>query len=561
MPLARGIMQFGRINVYPTTTTLVSVNPPDVGFCGENITFTVTVSNNRGIGFPVPTGTVLIKDSLTNTTLASGSLSGGTSIIVSTISISNNQIYAQYVGIVNQFGASQSDPPIPYNVSLIDTITTATNTPGADFCFHNNFNLTAHVKRASNNAAVTSGTVQFNLYSDAVSFVTIGTASLNGSGDATIVLPADSTVPGNNYYVQALYLGATCFRTSTSPAGVSGTLIQSVGITQNTTTATVTGGSGSFCINSSRTFTASVSSLFLGGPSVGSVTFTAVKSPTTIILGTDSSVVSGVASINVAGGTFPSTGTWTVTAAYTGDGFCFGNSTSVGVSAIPSTFAVDFLKEAGPAAFCRAQSQIFSYVVSSTFAGTISGTFVLKSSLGTTLGTVITSGSSAGFVVQFTIAANVAVAGAQNFFVQFTPTVGSCYSSGNSSNFAVTVTSSSTQLPASTVLSISPASGSSFTTFMFTITVNKGSGVGPLDGAGSLNGSASLYRFDQIANAFVLVNNNIHIFDNGSFGSGSYSASGFPASTTAAYVVWNGNSCYASQISNLEPMDVFNPPH
>lgn len=567
MPVARGIMQMGRINVFPTTTTLVSISPPDVGLCGEPVTFTVTVVNNRGGAFPFPTGTVLIKDSITNITLASGSLSHGLFdgyskvIITSTISISNNQIYAQYVGVVNQFGTSQSSPTVSYSVSLIGTTTAIAINPGTDFCFHNNFNLNAYVVRTVGSAPVTTGSVQVNLYTDPISFTTIGTAALNVDGYATVVLPANTTVPGNNYYVQAQYFGSGCSGASASPTGTNGTLIHSVSVIQNTTNTSALVGFGSFCIHSSRFFIAVVTSAFLGGPSVGSVTWTAFKSPTTITLGTDSFLSGGVATLTIPGDTFPSSGNWTVTAAYTGDGYCFANSTSTGISVTPTTFGVDFVKGAGASSFCRATSQIFSYTVSSILGGTINGVFALKSSFGNTLQSVTTSGASTGFVVQFNLPANTVLSGAQNIFVQFTPVGGSCYSSDSSSNFPVTVTSSSTQSPSAVDLLISPGSGSSSTTFMFTITVHKGAGVGPLDGAGSLNGSASLFRFDNITSSFHLVNNNIHIFDNGTFGSGSFSTSGFPMSTTGAKAIWNGNGCYSTQESSFVPMDVFNPPH
>lgn len=570
MPIARGPMQVGRINVFPTTTTLVSINPPDIGFCGDPIIFTVTVSNNRGVGFPIPTGTVLIKDSVTNTILASGPLVTGvsfsTATINTTISISNNQIYAQYVGVVNQFGASQSTPDVPYSVSLVSTVTTITTTTNSNFCFHNNFNLSVNVDGVGT-STVPTGSVQVNLYSDAVSFITIGTAILNGSGNATVVLPANTTVPGNTYYIQAKYLGAGCFGVSNSPLGTSGTPIHSYSLTQNSTTTSVISGSGSFCINSSRTFQSGTSSTFLGVPNgVGSVTFTAVKSPTTIILGTDSSVSSGIASINVPGGTFPSTGTWTVTAAYTGDGYCFANSTSLGVSAVPSLFPVDIFLHGGPTSFCRATQQIFEYDVLSSFAGTINGTFVLKSSFGTTLKTITVSGSHTGFVIQFIVPANTALSGVQNVFVQFTPVGGSCYAAETGSNLGITVSANPPQTPSSTVLAVTnsttgdgtpPISGDDNDTYTFSIIINKVSKIGPLDGAGSLNGSATLELFDTGLGAFYVYNNNIHIFDSGTFGYGTLVVTGgLPSSTTSARVKWNGNACYGQQFSNFVAMSI-----
>lgn len=571
MPVARGTMQMGRINVFPTTTTLVSINPPSVGFCGDPIIFTVQVANNRGIGFPIPTGTVLIKDRTTNTIIASGPLVPGVSfstvVINTNVPISNNQIYAQYIGVVNQFGTSESVPDVTYSVSLISTAITVTTAANTNFCFHNNLNLSVNVDGIGT-ATVPTGSVQVNLYSDPVSFVTIGTATLNGSGNATVVLPADSTVPGNTYYIQAKYLGDGCFGVSNSPLGTSGTPIHSVSLTQNTTTTTAgVAGSTTFCINSSKTFNANIDSAFLNGPSVGSVTWTAVKSPTTIILGTDSSISNGIASIVVPGGTFSSTGTWTVTAAYTGDGFCFANSTSLGISVIPSTFGIDFLKEAGPSEFCRATAQVYSYVISSSaFIGTINGTFVLKSSFGTTLKSVTTSGPSTGFVVQFNISANTALSGIQNFFVQFTPISGSCYSSDTSSNFGVTVSASPPQVPSATILAVAnsttgdstpPIEGDDNDSYVFNITIQKVGKIGPLDGAGSLNGSATLELFNAATFTWMTITNSIDITDYGSFGFGAYTIpNGISSSITSARAKWNGNACYGAQFSNVIEMDI-----
>lgn len=571
MPIARGIMQMGRINVFTTTTTLVSINPPNIGFCGDPIIFTVQVANNRGATFPVPTGTVLIKDRTTNTTITSGPLVPGvsfsTAVINTSIPISNNQIYAQYIGVVNQFGASESTPDILYSISLISTAITVTTPVNTNFCFHNNFDLSVNVAGIGT-VTIPTGSVQVNLYSDAISFVTIGTATLNGSGNATVVLPADSTVPGNTYYIQAKYLGDGCFGVSNSPLGTSGTPIHSVSLTQNTTTTTAgVAGSTTFCINSSKTFNANIDSAFLNGPSVGSVTWTAVKSPTTIILGTDSSIFNGIASIVVPSGTFPSTGTWTVTAAYTGDGFCFANSTSLGISVIPSTFAVTMIITAGSAEFCRATAQTFTYNISSSdFVGTINGTFVLKSSFGTTLRTIITSGPSAGFNINFSVLANTVLSGIQDIFVQFTPTSGSCYAAGTSSNFGVTVSSSPPQVPSATILTVAnsttgdstpPIEGDDNDSYVFNITIQKVGTIGPLDGAGSLNGSATLELFNAATLTWITITNSIDINDYGSFGFGAYTIpNGISSSITSARAKWNGNACYGAQFSNFIEMDI-----
>ena len=564
MPLARGIMQMGRINVYPTTTTLVSISPSGSAHCGDTISFTVHVANNRGVGFPIPTGTVYIIDgnNPTNPPVASGTLSGGNVVINTGLSNGSINPVALYVGVVNQFGGSQSDPAGLYSVSIIDTTVNVTNTPGDYFCFSQPYNLGAHVVPNSG-VAIPTGRVQFNLYTDAVTFTTIGFATLDGSGNALLSMPGGTTVPGNNYYIQALYEGGGCFGPSNSPLGTSGTLIHAIDLTQNTTTTTAGIASGStFCIHSGKTFTATVSSAHLGGPNVGSVTWTATKSPTTITLGTDSTVTGGAASINVSGDVFPSTGTWTVTATYTGDGACYADSTSAGLSVFPSTFGISMSYSSGSTFFCYATAQSYSYFVSSTFSGTINGTFVLKSSFGNTLATVTTSGSSGGFYVTFNVPAFTFSDGSQNIFVQFTPAGGSCYSATNSGNTGVNVKSFLNQSPSSVSLGVSPSSGYTYTTFTFNITVFKGSGTGPLDGAGSLNGSATLYVNYQDSGGWHSVNNNIHIYDFGSYGSGSYMGSGFSASNALFSARWNGNLCYNYMDSpNVAVSINYPPPH
>src|SRR5574339_370589 len=81
MPVARGLMQMGRINVYPTASTLVSINPPGSANCGDTITFNVTVANTRPPGTPVPGGTVYVIDQATGNIIGSNTLSAGAAAI------------------------------------------------------------------------------------------------------------------------------------------------------------------------------------------------------------------------------------------------------------------------------------------------------------------------------------------------------------------------------------------------------------------------------------------------------------------------------------------------
>jgi hypothetical protein len=558
MPLARGIMQMGRINVYPTITTLVSITPPGSANCGDTVTFHVTVANARGISFPVPTGIVSIIDQDTGTVLGSGSLVAGAAAINTFPANGTVHAVALYAGVVNQFGNSQSFPPEQYSTTIIDTTTTVTTSSGSYFCFHLPFSISAHVAPNSGMATPT-GTVTFNLYSDAVTFVTIGTSTLSG-GNASINIPADSTVPGNDYYIQAVYNGGGCFGPGSSPLGISGTIIHSIDVTQNTTnTVASISGSSTFCIHNPSTFNATITSAHLGGPSVGSVTWTAFKSPTTIVLGTDSTVVAGLASITVPGNTFSSQGVWSVHANYTGDGNCFADSVSPNISVTATEFTPSISYNSGSTFFCYAVAQSYNYHVSGPNGGTVSGTFVLKSSFGNTLATVTTSGPASGFNFAFSVPAFTFSDGSQNIFVQFTSDGTSCYGNVNSGNTGVNVKSFLNQNPSSTSLLVSPSSGYHYTTFNFTINVFKGSGTGPLDGAGSLNGSATLYSYDG---SFHSVNSNIHIYDYGSYGSGSYSQFGFSLSTTGFEGRWNGNLCYNYQDSPFVGVTINpDPPH
>ena len=555
MPLSRGIMQIGRLNVYPTTTTLVSINPPGYANCGDVITFTVTVVNDKGS--PTPTGVVRIKDSNTGnmiSDIAFATLSGGTATINAILANGSIQAYAEYVGIFNQFAKSKSDNVL-YNVNITSTIVTILNPSDGYFCSHQPYQLGAHVQPSIGGPA--TGSVVFNLYSSATSFTTIGSANLDGSGNAYINLPADSTVPGNNYYIQAIYQGAGCFGVSASTPGTSGLLIHAIDSSTNTTSISAAF-AGDFFIYSPMTIYATVNSAYLGNPSVGSVTWTATQDLTILNLGTDNSVINGAASLLIPDGTFPSAGNWNVVANYVGNN-CFANSTSSSIIVTPTTYSVSMLKYSGSTTFCYAVAQQWTYYVSSTLNGIISGTFYLKSSLGNTLATtVITNGNASGFYVNMQIPAFTSGIGNQNFYLEFVPDGSrSCYAASISSNTATSVKSFLNQTPNLTVLGITPNTGFTNTTFTFTITVYKGSGVGPLDGAGSLNGTATLYV--NYGSGYNVVNSNIHINDNGSYGSGSYASSGFASGSVSFLGRYNGNLCYNFQNSlsvviNIDPI-------
>jgi hypothetical protein len=223
MPVARGIMQIGRINIYPTITTISNIDSISPAMCGDPITFTITVANERGT--PVPTGTVYLMDR--QTPIGSGALSAGTTTITIPLNTGNLQLHAFYPGIVNLFGASNSSPIIPYDVYPIETQTTVLHTDDAYFCSNLEYELHAHVELIYGIATPT-GNVIFNIYFNDVDYITIGTASLDSSGNASIIMPANTVLPNNLYYIHAFYLGDGCYGESESPPGETGKRVNSL---------------------------------------------------------------------------------------------------------------------------------------------------------------------------------------------------------------------------------------------------------------------------------------------------------------------------------------------
>lgn len=231
MVIARGIMQVGRINIWPTST-IMSLSPPSPVTCTTVISFTVTVFND---GANVPPGTMIsVIDTISGLSIIFDLLSpisaNASRLIVSTaIPPGNFNLVAFYSGniggpdLAHQFKASKSNS-ILYNVNLVNTFTRMSAPPdGTSFSHSSSQSITAFVTLFSDLVTpITVGTVSFNLWSDDTTFTPIpGTASLNGSGHATLNIPANFTTPGV-YYIQALYLGDSCHTVSQSIPGTLG---------------------------------------------------------------------------------------------------------------------------------------------------------------------------------------------------------------------------------------------------------------------------------------------------------------------------------------------------
>jgi hypothetical protein len=289
-------MQTGRINVYPTTTTIPSITPPNgTAVCKDLITFTVQVD-----GYTAPDGYVIIQDVVDGYVVGSGTLSSISStasraIITAVLSNRPGNYVAYYPypyvlepqldrdangKVLQSFGPSQSSIS-QYNIGYAPTITTVTTPVGSSFCYHQNFSITASVN-TSGGAPITDGYVLFRLFTSGGLFFTDLALAQVSAGVATGTIPAD-TVSADGYYLQAAYLGEDCFGPSMSPSGVSGTPISAIRL--NATTVGLPSLLGTNCKSKRIMFRATVSATVLSAPSIGSVTFS-TTSPLSIVLGT-----------------------------------------------------------------------------------------------------------------------------------------------------------------------------------------------------------------------------------------------------------------------------------
>ncbi len=185
--------------VFPTSTTVVSTANPSA--FGESVTFTATVAAQIN---GTPTGTVTFSDG--NTTLGQATLTNGTaSYATSALSTGSHSITASYSGDSN-FTASVSTA-LSQVVQKSATTTTLSAAPGTANV-NQSVALTATV--APGNSGVPTGTVSF-----LDGATQIGTASLNGSGVATL---STSTLAAGTHSITAVYGGDSNFNGSTSTA-------------------------------------------------------------------------------------------------------------------------------------------------------------------------------------------------------------------------------------------------------------------------------------------------------------------------------------------------------
>lgn len=284
MVVGRGLMQIGRIQVYPTTTSIFDIDPINgVSVCGDLVTFTVHVD-----GYIAPDGYVIIQDVVDGYIIGHATLSpiSGTTSSATIEAVMSNRVgnYIAYYSypyvlqtvtdkngfgqVLQSFGRSQSEIN-QYNVGFANTITTVTTLSAeAFFCYHQDFDVTASVTTTSL-TPITDGYVLFRIYSGPTVIFDLDLAHVV-AGTATGTIPADTLLP-DGYFLQAVYLGEDCFGPSASPGGSSGTAITPTSMdTTTTSTPTLLGSNSS---SGFIMFTATVFGTLFPDPSIGTVSF------------------------------------------------------------------------------------------------------------------------------------------------------------------------------------------------------------------------------------------------------------------------------------------------
>lgn len=295
MAVGRGLMQIGRIKVYPTTTSISNITPINgVAACGDLVTFTVHVD-----GYVAPDGYVIIQDVVDGYIIGHATLSpiSGTRSSATIMAVMNNSVgnYVAYYSypyvlqtvtdkngfgqVLRSFGHSQSDVN-QYNVGFANTITTVTTlSADAFFCYHQDFDVTASVTTMGL-SPITDGYVLFRIFHSDTLVVDLELAHVI-AGSATGTIPANTLLP-DGYFLQAVFLGESCHGPSASPAGHLGTAITPTRMDTTTTSPPTRLGANSRA--GLIMLTTTVSGTQFPAPSVGRVAF-ATTAPLSINLG------------------------------------------------------------------------------------------------------------------------------------------------------------------------------------------------------------------------------------------------------------------------------------
>jgi len=354
-----------------TTTLTSSANPSAFG---QSVTFTATVT-----GLVVtPTGTVTFKDGAT--TLGTGTVNASGQVGIGQATFTTSALTGGSHAITAVYGGD-----IVYNASTPSVLTQTVNPNASSTSITSSINPSAFGQSVSFTATVTgpggtpTGTVTFK---DGAT--TLGTGTLNGSGQATF---ATSALTSGSHAITAVYGGDTNFNGSTSS-----TLTQT--INPNASSTSVTSSANPSAFGQSVTFTATVTGP--GGTPTGAVTFK------------DGSTTLGTGTLNGSGQTTFATsalavGSHAITAVYGGDtNFSGGTSSTLMQTVNQNASTTSVTSSINPSSF--GQSVTFTATVTGS-GGPPTGTVTFKDGA-TTLGTGPLNGSG-----QATFATNALTGG------------------------------------------------------------------------------------------------------------------------------------------------------
>ncbi len=294
-------------------STVVSGSPSPSSF-GQSVTFTATVANTNGTGYPAPTGQVQFVIDGVNygspQTLTPGSGNSSTATIsdsVLDVSHSPHSITAIYVNSDGNFTAGPVTG-FSHTVQQADPATALSLTPATptSFVFGQPVTFTATMTATNSTFSPTVGTVQ--LYLNGVAFtgpVTVGTWTPTTPGVSTVTLTTSALPVKSSETITARYQGSTDLNFAASPTPSNGVTVsvtgatisaslsplpspsnygQSVTFTDTLTSSTIPSsaiaGTVNFYVNGSTTAAASAS-VTLNGSNMATATYTVATLPAT----------------------------------------------------------------------------------------------------------------------------------------------------------------------------------------------------------------------------------------------------------------------------------------
>jgi len=472
-----------------SSTALALTTGTNPSVYGQSLAFTATVT---GTG-PTPTGTVTFKDGAT--TLGTGSLNGSAQATFSTTTLGAgaHSITAVYGGDGNF--ATSTSAPLSQTVNQSSTFTSLSTSK--DPVVHGEaVTFTSIVVAAAPGSGIPTGAVTFI---DTTTATTLGTGSLNASGQATLTTSALTT---GAHTITANYGGDTNFATSSTTNGQT--------VNQANTTTTLATSKSPTVSGEQVTFTATVAPVAPGaGTPTGTVTFQDAGNP----IGTGSLNGGGQATYTTSALTVSS---HTITAVYVGDSnFVMSTSGPLTQTVNQAVTTTTLTSNNNPSTINQSVTLTATVAAVAPGAGIPSGTVTFTdTTTSTTLGTVPLNPSAQAALTTAALGAGAhAITATYNGDASFTTSTGSLTqtvnlnastttlaSSPNPSVFGQTVTLTATVTgaagtPTGTIQFMSDASP-----FGLPVTLN-GSGQASITASGFSTGSHTLtavYSGDSI---------------------------------------------------------------